>query len=836
MTHVYSPNQTSFSVCVVTYDLHFDGNDSDDVKPNDLIAAAIAPAKYNKDNSVEKNGQTPLGNGCFELSVPTLSTTATGSVNLGQPIQDVATLSGATTEPRATGDITFNLYGPDNATCSGAPIFTTSKSVDGNGAYTSNPFTPTVVGTYRWVASYSGDYNAESHKGNAATSGSCNDPGESSVVNAVVIEDPVIDVTKVADDAVVDAGSDIGFTMEVSNAGPGIARDVTLSDPLPGGDGISWSIVSGDDSCEVTGGLGSQVLACGPKDLSDGASFSVRVVSGTQSSGAVCSPATLDNTAVADAINADEVEASASVSVQCPGISITKVADAAVVDAGSDIGFTMVVTNDGPGLARGVTLNDPLPGGDGIDWSIASGDDSCEVTGGLGSQGLACGPKDLSAEASFSVRVVSGTQPSGEVCSPATLDNTAVADAINADEVEASASVSVQCPGISITKVADAAVVDAGSDIGFTMVVTNDGPGLARGVTLNDPLPNGVEWRIESSTLVDPEGAGCLITELNVLSCGPVDLAADASLTVHIVAGTSGIPEVCGRYDNEATVSLSNGPGDSADASTEVLCPLDITLEKDGPALAHRGDEITYDFAVTNSGAAELVTVDLSDPNCDESTLVQVSDGDGDSVLAPGETWRYECTRVITETDPNPLPNTATVVGTDERERSTEDTATHEVDLINPVIDIDKSVDDLRPFVGQTVTFTYVVTNTGDTTLYGIDVVDDVLGPVGTIDELGAGESAEFTLTELVAAATPAVNRGTAEGEDILGKSVTASDDAVITIVLDVVIVPVPDSPDLPRTGAELARLVEAALLLLLGGAILMRVVRGRRELTAQDD
>ena len=708
MTHVYSPNQTSFSVCVVTYDLHFDGNDSDDVKPNDLIAAAIAPAKYNKDNSVEKNGQTPLGNGCFELSVPTLSTTATGSVNLGQPIQDVATLSGATTEPRATGDITFNLYGPDNATCSGAPIFTTSKSVDGNGAYTSNPFTPTVVGTYRWVASYSGDYNAESHKGNAATSGSCNDPGESSVVNAVVIEDPVIDVTKVADDAVVDAGSDIGFTMEVSNAGPGIARDVTLSDPLPGGDGISWSIVSGDDSCEVTGGLGSQVLACGPKDLS--------------------------------------------------------------------------------------------------------------------------------AEASFSVRVVSGTQSSGAVCSPATLDNTAVADAINADEVEASASVSVQCPGISITKVADAAVVDAGSDIGFTMVVTNDGPGLARGVTLNDPLPNGVEWRIESSTLVDPEGAGCLITELNVLSCGPVDLAADASLTVHIVAGTSGIPEVCGRYDNEATVSLSNGPGDSADASTEVLCPLDITLEKDGPALAHRGDEITYDFAVTNSGAAELVTVDLSDPNCDESTLVQVSDGDGDSVLAPGETWRYECTRVITETDPNPLPNTATVVGTDERERSTEDTATHEVDLINPVIDIDKSVDDLRPFVGQTVTFTYVVTNTGDTTLYGIDVVDDVLGPVGTIDELGAGESAEFTLTELVAAATPAVNRGTAEGEDILGKSVTASDDAVITIVLDVVIVPVPDSPDLPRTGAELARLVEAALLLLLGGAILMRVVRGRRELTAQDD
>lgn len=34
--------------------------------------------------------------------------------------------------------------------------------------------------------------------------------------------------------------------------------------------------------------------------------------------------------------------------------------------------------------------------------------------------------------------------------------------------------------------------------------------------------------------------------------------------------------------------------------------------------------------------------------------------------------------------------------------------------------------------MGQTVTYTYVVTNTGDTTLF--DVVVEVLGAVGTID------------------------------------------------------------------------------------------------------
>ena len=46
-----------------------------------------------------------------------------------------------------------------HATCSGPPIFTTATAVNGNGIYNSEPFTPTASGTYRWVASFSGDAN-----------------------------------------------------------------------------------------------------------------------------------------------------------------------------------------------------------------------------------------------------------------------------------------------------------------------------------------------------------------------------------------------------------------------------------------------------------------------------------------------------------------------------------------------------------------------------------------------------------------------------------------------------------------------------------------------------
>lgn len=58
-----------------------------------------------------------------------------------------------------TGTMTYRLYGPDNMTCAGAPVFTTTRSVTGNGTYLSSGYEPTVAGTYQWVVIYSGDAN-----------------------------------------------------------------------------------------------------------------------------------------------------------------------------------------------------------------------------------------------------------------------------------------------------------------------------------------------------------------------------------------------------------------------------------------------------------------------------------------------------------------------------------------------------------------------------------------------------------------------------------------------------------------------------------------------------
>ena len=132
---------------------------------------------YSGDDNNEATGPTECGIAAETVHVtkakPKIVTVASPAVILGGPIKDSATLSDGA---RPTGTITFHVYGPDDANCSGNPADSSTVDVSGNATYESRSFTPTAVGIYRWVAIYSGDDNNESAKT------SCGDPGEEVVV------------------------------------------------------------------------------------------------------------------------------------------------------------------------------------------------------------------------------------------------------------------------------------------------------------------------------------------------------------------------------------------------------------------------------------------------------------------------------------------------------------------------------------------------------------------------------------------------------------------------------------------------------------------------------
>jgi hypothetical protein len=124
--------------------------------------------------SVSGLQQAPAAGGGVCAANLTTQVNAT-TIAPGQSSFDTATLSGAV---NPGGTIQFRLFGPNNATCSGSPIFTSVQSVAGNGSYSSTSFSPTAPGTYNWVAAYSGDGT------NPAVATACGDANESFTVAA----------------------------------------------------------------------------------------------------------------------------------------------------------------------------------------------------------------------------------------------------------------------------------------------------------------------------------------------------------------------------------------------------------------------------------------------------------------------------------------------------------------------------------------------------------------------------------------------------------------------------------------------------------------------------
>lgn len=439
---------------------------------------------------------------------------------------------------------------------------------------------------------------------NTATAAATNHPAVQAS-DATVVNCPNVTINKTADAPVVDAGAGIGFSITVGNSGAGVAKNVTLTDPLPAGNGIDWAIdpaYAGPGSCTIDGAVGAQTLHCGFGDFAQGDTTTVHVASST----AFVSCAQYTNVATASATNGDAKNATASTTVQCPALQLTKQADDEVVNAGSAIGFTLTVSNAGPGTANDVTVTDPLPTGAGIAWSIDPATEGCAIAGGA----LSCAIGNLGADDSVSVHITSSTT----FASCAAYPNNASAAAANHPEVHAQATTTVQCPDLSITKTADAPSVNTGDAIGFTVTVSNAGPGTAVGVVLDDPLPggNGVDWSI------DPANEACHIdgsAPSQTLECAFGDLGSETSVSVHVTSATTAASG--GTYDNTATASADNAPSVDASATVVVLPPaLKITKVADDPQV-NGGQKIGFTVAVSNSdadGTGIARSVTLADP------------------------------------------------------------------------------------------------------------------------------------------------------------------------------------------------------------------------------
>jgi hypothetical protein len=80
--------------------------------------------------------------------------------------------------------MTFRLFGPDDPTCAGPPLDSSTLPVNGNGTYRSTPYVSQATGTYRWTAGYDGDID------NDGVGSACNEPAAATVVSTALSPPP----------------------------------------------------------------------------------------------------------------------------------------------------------------------------------------------------------------------------------------------------------------------------------------------------------------------------------------------------------------------------------------------------------------------------------------------------------------------------------------------------------------------------------------------------------------------------------------------------------------------------------------------------------------------
>lgn len=187
---------------------------------------------------------------------------------------------------------------------------------------------------------------------------------------------------------------------------------------------------------------------------------------------------------------------------------------------------------------------------------------------------------------------------------------------------------------------------------------------------------------------------------------------------------------------SEVTVSLAYNANDPAASQDDVVCTYtnievfpEVTLDKTTTTLNYDsvGDTIDYNYAVSNTGNAALdFPVVVSD---DKVTVSCPADdggapNNGDAVLDPGESVNCTASYVITQADLDSGSVTNLADATVDGVTSNQDSET--VDAVqSPAMTVVKSSPVSEITAPGVVSYSYLVTNTGNITLTGISLSDN---------------------------------------------------------------------------------------------------------------
>ncbi len=297
-------------------------------------------------------------------------------------------------------------------------------------------------------------------------------------------------------------------------------------------------------------------------------------------------------------------------------------------------------------------------------------------------------------------------------------------------------------------------VTAAGATVNYTFLVTNSGNVTLHGIDVTDAMT-----------------APALDSGLSAIACPIADLAPGAATTCTASYTITVADADNGSVLNTATAHGTPAPTSADPAPVAVDSPTSsavvtitqapsLTVLKTSPTVSFNsaGQTITYRFTVTNTGNVTLTGVGVTDtqavagstlatpPTCASLTSPAAACSGSTTSLAPGQVATFIATYLVTQSDVDSgsVSDSAiasgmppTVAGSPPPVPVTSSPSSASVPAIDvPALSLLKSATttdvngDGVIGVGDLISYSFAVTNSGNTTMTGITVSDPTLGAV----------------------------------------------------------------------------------------------------------
>ena len=614
----------------------------------------------------------------------------------------------------------------------------------------------------------------------------------------------------------------VTYTFTVTNAGNTPLTSVTVTDPLLGG--LLAAVPSGDtnnntilDITETWVYVQDYVVT--QSDIDTGSITNQATASGTGVNGLV--------TDLSGATISDDIPTVTIVPEAClDAIAITKTGVFNDIDTSGcstasvdTVTYTFTVINGGNTPLTSVTVTDPLLGG--LLTATPTGDtnnntilDITETwvyvqdyvvtqldidTGSITNQATASGTGVNGLVTDLSGATVSDDTPTVTIVPASCLDAIAITKTGVFNDIDANG-----CTSLAVDTVT------------YTFTVTNQGNTPLSSVSVTDPLLGGLltatpTGDTNNNTILDITETWVYVQDYSVTQ-SDIDTGSITNQATATGEGVEGIvTDLSGDTitDDTPTVTILQEACIDAIALTKTGLFNDVdTSGCSTPGI----DTVTYTFTVTNGGNTPLSSVSVTDPLLGGLlTATPTGDTNNNTILEVTETWVYVQDYVVTQSDidTGSITNQATASGTGVNGVVTDLSGATVSDDIPTVTIIPEACLDAIAITKSgvfndvdtsgcttagidTVTYTFTVTNGGNTPLSSVSVTDPLLGglltatPSGDTNTNGVLDITEtwvyvqdYSVTQSDIDTGSITNQATATGEGVEGIVTDLSGDTI---------------------------------------------------------